>query len=257
MMQNETQVFQNKTSNSGIDRFDQEKLYIQLTRIFLEEINSGEWKLEQQIPTEDELCKKYNVSKITVRQAINNLVSDGYLIKIQGKGTFVASNLPVVGLAMKTRLTEEMFGKEVKVEREVLFKGIKEPPSDAKGYLKTDDKTYYIFNRRMVNGEPAYLEESFVPYRMLPEIENLDIARSSLYSVLQEKGAKKIFKVLQTIEISQAWGDSARNLDIDEGIPVLVIHRLFLSSDGTPVAYTRLMGRSDKYKFQTEFERIR
>ncbi len=256
-MQDETQVFQNKTLNKSIDRFNQEKLYIQLTRIFLEEINSGKWNLGQQIPTEDELCRKYNVSKITIRQAINNLVSDGYLIKIQGKGTFVASSLPVVGLAMKTRLTEDMFGKEVKVDRDILFKGIIKPPSDEKGYLKTDDKIYYILNRRLVNGEPAYLEESFVPYHMLPEIESLDIASSSLYSLLQEKGVKKIFKVLQTVEISHASGDSARNLDISEGVPVLVVHRLFLSSDGTPVAYTRLMGRGDRYKFQTEFERIR
>ncbi|MDA8339812.1 MAG: GntR family transcriptional regulator, partial [Nitrospiraceae bacterium] len=66
MMQNEIPLLQNKT----IDRLNQEKLYIQLTRIFLEEINSGRWKLEQQIPTEEDLCKKYNVSKITVRQAI-------------------------------------------------------------------------------------------------------------------------------------------------------------------------------------------
>ncbi|MEW6739266.1 MAG: GntR family transcriptional regulator, partial [Nitrospirota bacterium] len=105
MMQDEIPPLQNKT----VDRFTQEKLYIQLMRIFLELINSGNWQLGQQIPTEEDLCKKYNVSKITIRQAINNLVSDGYLIKIQGKGTFVAGTLPVVGLAMKTKLTEEMF----------------------------------------------------------------------------------------------------------------------------------------------------
>ncbi|MDA8214306.1 MAG: GntR family transcriptional regulator [Nitrospiraceae bacterium] len=253
MMQNEIPLLQNKT----IDRLNQEKLYIQLTRIFLEEINSGRWKLEQQIPTEEDLCKKYNVSKITVRQAINNLVSDGYLIKIQGKGTFVASALPVVGLAMKTRLTEEMFGKEVSVEREILFRVIREPQPEAKEYLKTEDEIYYILSRRVVSGEPVYIEESYIPYRMLPEIEKLDIARNSLYSILQEKGAKKIFKVIQTIEIAQVKEYLAKNLNMKEGAPVLVVHRLFLSSDGTPVAYTRLMGRGDGYKFQTEFERIR
>lgn len=86
----------------------------------------------------EDLCRQYNVSKITVRQAINNLAADGYLIKIQGKGTFVASTLPVVGLAMKTRLTEEMFGEEVKVEREILHMELKMPPQDAKGYLKSE-----------------------------------------------------------------------------------------------------------------------
>lgn len=252
-MQNETEPLQNKT----IDRFNQEKLYIQLTRIFLDEIHSGTWQLGQQIPTEEELCRKYDVSKITVRQAITNLVSDGYLMKVQGRGTFVTSVLPVVGLAMKTRLTEEMFGKEVKVERGILFKGVKQPPADVKAHLKTEGRIFYVLSRRTVNGETAYIEESFIPYQMLPGIEKLDLAGSSLYSILQERGMKKIFKMIQTIEISQVTGDSAKSLDLAEGVPVLLVHRLFLSSDNSPVAYTKLQGRSDRYKFQTEFERIR
>lgn len=252
-MHSETPKLHNKT----IDRFNQEKLYIQLTRIFLEEINSGKWELNQRIPSEEELCRKYNVSKITVRQAIANLVSDGYLMKIQGKGTFVTSVLPVVGLAMKTRFTEEMFGKEVKAEKKILFRGVQEPPQDVRGYLKTDDDIYYILSRRTVNDEPAYLDESFIPFHMLPSIEELDFSGISLYSLLQEKGIKKIFKVIQTIEIDSARGPVAKHLDTEEGVPVLAIHRLLFSSDNTPVAYTRLLGRSDRYKFQTEFERIR
>jgi GntR family transcriptional regulator len=262
-MQNETQVFQNKTLNLNkepnreIDRFNQEKLYIQLMRIFLEQINSGNWQLGQQIPTEEDLCKKYNVSKITVRQAINNLVADGYLIKIHGKGTFVASSLPVAGLAMKTRLTEDMFGEEVKVDREILSAGLKMPPHDAKGYLRTEGETHYFLGRRVVNGQPEFIEESYIPQDMLPDAGRLDIVKNSLYSVLQERAVKKIFKVVQTVEVVRADGDYAENLDVPDGTPVLAIHRLFLSADRTPVAYTKLLGRSDRYKFQTEFERIR
>ncbi|MBI5025881.1 MAG: GntR family transcriptional regulator [Nitrospirae bacterium] len=226
-------------------------------KIFLQKICSGEWAPEKQIPTEDELCQQYNISKITVRQAINNLVSEGYLIKIQGKGTFVTATSPYSGLAMKTRLTEEMFGKEVKLNREILSKGIKEPSSEIRSYLKTDDRIYYILSKRIVDRKTAYIEEAFIPYQMLPYIEKLDITHSSLYSVLQEKGTKKIFKMIQTIEISEVQSDFAKNLEIKKGVPVLVIHRLFLTSDGTPVAYTKLQGRSDRYKFQTEFERIR
>ena len=253
MMHSETVSLHNKT----IDRFNQEKLYIQLTRIFLEEIKSGKWQLNQRIPSEEELCNNYGVSKITVRQAVNNLVSDGYVMKLQGKGTFVASILPVVGLSMKTQLTEEMFGKEVKVEKEVLFKGIKEPSPDIRSYLKTTDKIYHFLCRRTVNGNPAYLDESFIPYVMLPEIEQLDIIHNSLYLVLQEKAIKKIFRVVQTIEVQQVQGYPAHYLDLHEGVPVLAVHRLLLSSDNTPVGYTRFLGRSDRYKFQTDFERIR
>ncbi|HEX8948455.1 MAG TPA: GntR family transcriptional regulator, partial [Dissulfurispiraceae bacterium] len=106
-------------------------------------------------------------------------------------------------------------------------------------------------------GEPAYLEESFIPHQMLPGIEKLVAASKSLYAVLQEQGVKKIYKAIQTIEVAQVRGDYARNLDLTDGSAVLVVHRLLMSSDNSPVAYTRFTGRSDRYKFQTEFERIR
>ena len=154
MLHDATYALHNKT----VDRFNREKLYIQLMRIFLEEISTGKWRLEEKIPSEDELCKKYHVSKITVRQAINNLSSDGYLMKIQGKGTFVTSAIPVVGLAMKTRFTEEMFGQEVQLTKELLIKGITEPPTEVKAYLKTDDRIYQFLCRRMANSNPAYLD---------------------------------------------------------------------------------------------------
>jgi len=240
-----------------VDRYNQEKLYIQLTRILLDEIRSGKWKLNDKILSEEELSKKYSVSKITVRQAINNLTSDGYLMKIQGKGTFVTSTLPVVGVAMRTIFTEEMFGKEVKAEKEILFRGIKEASGEIRSYLRTDGDIYYLLSRRLLNGLPAYFDESFIPYRITPEIDTLDLSSTSLYFFLQEKALKKVFKVIQTVEVSQATGDSARYLDLDEGVAVLVVHRLLLSSDNAPVAYTKLQGRSDSYKFQTEFERLR
>lgn len=253
MIHDETSPSQAKT----VDRFNQEKLYIQLTRILLDEIRAGNWKLNDRIPSEDELSRTYNISKITVRQAINNLTSDGYLMKIQGKGTFVTSVMPVVGVAMRTIFTEEMFGKEVKAEKEILFRGINEPAQDIRSYLKTSGDIYYILSRRLLNGHPAYFDESFIPYSITPEINSLDLRQTSLYFFLQEKALKKIFKVIQTVEVSQATADSAKYLDLSEGVPVLVVHRLLLSSDNAPVAYTKLQGRSDSYKFQTEFERLR
>ena len=252
-MHNETQQLQSKT----VDRFNQEKLYIQLTRIFLNEIQSGKWKLNQRIPSEEELCKLHKVSKITVRQAINNLSSDGYLIKIQGKGTFVTSTVPVVGLAMKTVLTEDIFGKEVSVEKRVLFRGIKKPSSAIEDYLKTSGDVYCVLIQRLAKGLPAYLEESFIPYHMLPGIEQVDVSHGPLYLALQEKALKKIFKTIQTVEIVIASSEYIRYLDATEGSPLLALHRLFLSSDNTPVAYTRFTGKSDRFRFQTEFERIR
>jgi len=119
---------------------------------------------------------------------------------------------------MKTRFTEERFGKEVKVKREILFKGIEETLRHAKGYLKTEDILNQLLYRRTIGGEPTYLDASYIPYHMLSNIEKLYLANIFLYPFLQKKAQKKIFKVVQSIEIFQWLGKSAKNLDPMEAV---------------------------------------
>ena len=80
-----------------VDRGSKEKLYVQIYSIILEKIESGEWPLGTQIPSEDELCRIYDVSKVTVREAIQELAREGYLKRQQGKGTFVLYSCPASG----------------------------------------------------------------------------------------------------------------------------------------------------------------
>src|SRR3989337_1313489 len=119
-------------TNKTVDRESQQKLYVQVYSIIKDKIEQREWPAGSQIPTEDDLCTTYNVSKATVRMAIAELVRNGYLKKQQGKGTFVTYALPGLGIAVKTRLTEDMFGEGVNVKKEILVKGVKEPTEDVR-----------------------------------------------------------------------------------------------------------------------------
>lgn len=240
-----------------VDRESQEKLYVQIYSIIKIKIEKGEWLSGTQIPTEDDLCKTYNVSKATVRLAIAELARDGYLKKQQGKGTFVNYALPQAGMAMKLRLTEDMFGEGVWVRKEIIEKGIRKPSADVRAYLKLEDEVYYILCKRVAEDEPAYLEESFIPLFMFPGIEVEDFCQNSLYELIQERSIRRIFKVIQTIEVTEIRGDSASILRMREGSPVLLLHRLLVGHDRSPIAYTRLFGSGRKYKIQTELERIK
>jgi len=214
-----------------VDRESRQKLYVQMYSIIREKIEKNEWPAGTQIPTEDELCISYNVSKATVRMAIAELVKNGYLKKQQGKGTFVTYSLPGLGIAVKTRLTEDMFGEGVNVKKEILVKGVKEPTEDVKAYLKVDEEIYYILCKRVVDGEPAYLEESFIPMAVFSSIESEDICQMSFYDLIQQNAERKIFKVIQTIEITEIRGDAATILKTDEGTPVLLLHRLLAGAN--------------------------
>src|SRR3989337_3229944 len=121
-----------------VDRESQQKLYVQMYSIIREKIEKNEWPIGTQIPTEDDLCKSYNVSKATVRMAISELVRNGYLKKQQGKGTFVTYSQPELGITMKTRLTEDMFRAGVKVKKELLVKGVQEAGENIREYLKAE-----------------------------------------------------------------------------------------------------------------------
>jgi len=239
-----------------VDRESKEKLYVQIYSIFLEKIENGDWPSGTQIPTEDELCKTYDVSKVTVREAIQELVRGGCLKRQQGKGTFVTYSVPHLGLGMRTRLSEEIYGEGVKVDKEILVRGSREPSEDVRTVLMTGDDIYYILYKKYVDGE-IYTEESFIPLFVLPDIDKEDIFNRSLYELFEEKGAKKIFRVIQTIKITEIKRDMAIILNMKEGAPALLFSRTLISSDGTPICYTRLIGSGSRAKIQIEFERIR
>jgi len=240
-----------------IDRESQQKLYVQIYSIIKEKIERADWSPGTRIPTEDELCKTYDVSKATVRIAISELDREGYLRRQQGKGTFVTYSMPHFGMDMRTRLTENMFGEGVKVSKEILVKGVKEAPQDVRSYLQSDEDTYYVLCKRVVDDMPAYLEESFFPLHLFPGIEGEDICQHSFFHLVQEKANRRISKVVQTIEITDLSDDSADILRVGKGSSALLLHRLLIGSNGSPIAYTRLLGRGTTYKIQTEFERIR
>ena len=244
-------------TDETVDRESQQKLYVQIFSILKGKIEKGDWHTGERIPTEDELCRTFDVSKATVRIAISELARDGFLKKWQGKGTFVANPKPNMGMAMKTRLTEDMFGEGVRARKAVLIKGVRRPSWDIGAVLKAEEDIYYILCKRVVEDEPAYLEESFVPLVMFPGIEDEDISRSSFYELIQNKAVRRVHKVIQNIEVTDITGETAAILKVQDGSPGLMLHRLLVGSDAAPIAYTRFFGSGKKYRIQTEFERIK
>ena len=155
-----------------IDRESKLKLYVQIYTIIREKIESGEWPAGTQIPTEDDLCRTYDVSKVTVREAIQELAREGFLRRQQGKGTFVLYSVPHLGLMMRTRLTDILHGEGVTVRKETLEKRLMKPSEDIKSILLTEEEIYYILSRKYIDAQPAAVEELFFPMFVLLTIDD-------------------------------------------------------------------------------------
>ena len=240
-----------------VDRGSKEKLYVQVYAIFFKKIESGEWRDGLQIPSEDELCRMYDVSKVTVREAIHELVREGYLKRRQGKGTFVTYAIPHAGILMKVRLSgNDLFGEEVPVSKEIVERGVRESSEETKKLLMTDENIYYILSRMIVNDEP-FAEEFFIPMFILPDIHSEKISDKSLFDLIEEKGTKKISKISQTAEIAELKERTARVIKSREGVSALLFTRIMISSDGSPIAFSRLIGGGRKHTLQMEFQRIK
>ena len=242
-----------------LDRTEKEKLYIRLTEILMKKIRSGEWKAGRQIPTEEDLCREFDVSKITVRRAVDNLALEGYLRKVQGKGTFAMAWDATGGLSMKTTLAEGVFlpgeAGDIRVMEKKVLTLLDDETMRRMGPV-IDNEMFYLRRLKSMDGSPVLVNETYVPLRVCPGIADWDADDGSVFEYLRENAPARIARVIQTVEMGKPGEQVAENLKVKLSSPCIVIHRLFLASNETTVGYSKTTARTDRFRLVTEFERV-
>ena len=170
-----------------IDKTIPTPLYYQLLQIIKENIETGVWKPGENIPTEQEMMDKFQISRSTVRQAVLSLVNDGYLRREKSKGTIVTSltgRMHFVGSLIS--FTSEMNLKGISHNSRILSQKIMPCSAEIaeKLQLSPGEEIYYLRRIRDVNEHPYLVDEHFIPYRLCPKIEEKYKENSSLYSML-------------------------------------------------------------------------
>jgi DNA-binding GntR family transcriptional regulator len=239
-----------------IDRGSHQKLYRQLLEIIKGKIESGEWSLNSQIPTEEELCKTYDVSKATVRSAILELVRQGYLMRQQGKGTFINKSTVSEGITMQTSLKELMFEEEHAFNTKVIAHTVMMPVDDMDIRLDiTPDKhVIYIKRLRLIEDTPILVQETYIPYHVCPLLLEDNLENATLFEIIEKKYGIKITKAKNYIDITFLNLNESMLLNLSEGATALLLQQYFYSGD-TLIMYTRSVKRVDRINFHMEFER--
>ncbi|HHV83496.1 MAG TPA: GntR family transcriptional regulator [Tepidanaerobacter syntrophicus] len=227
--------------------------YLQIIQYFAEKIENGDLKEGDKLPTEQEICNFFNVSRITARQALDELTNKGYIVKKQGKGSYVSINKMKMQLNSLQGFSEEMRSKGLEPSSKLLSLEICNPSLEVATKLNIDPsvKVYSIERIRYANNVALSLENVFIPFFLCPDIEQYDLT-DSLYKILQKNYNIVIKRANQSIEAGFVDKRAAKLLNVKAGTQALIIERVTYTSNDTPLEYVKSLYRGDKYKFYVD-----
>lgn len=239
-----------------INRTSKLPLYQQLYEILRSNIVSGEWQPGNMIPPESELIERYQVSRTTVRQVLDMLVSEDLIEREQGRGTFVAHPTVEQGLVRIVNFTEDMRMRGCEPSSKVLFSGLIPAPQDIaeKLHIEPGEELARLERLRLVDGEPMGVEKSYLVHRYCPGILQGDYVSNSLREALERNYGIRWTRAKQSIRATLAPRDLAELLGIKPRSALLFIERVSYSQEDVPVEFLRIYYRADRYVLYNELQ---
>ena len=227
-------------------------LYLQLKRWIENAVRRGDINPGDALPSERDLASKVDVSRVTVRKAVLQLVQEGVLVQKHGSGTFVAPRTQRVeqSLSQLTSFTEDMARRGMDVRAEWLDRGLYLPsPEETVSLgLSAGELVARIARLRLTGDTPLAIERASLSISVLPDPEAVS---DSLYRHLDLSGNRPV-RALQRIRAANLGEADARRLQVPVGSAGLHIERLSYLASGRVVEFTRSVYRGDTYDFVAE-----
>jgi DNA-binding GntR family transcriptional regulator len=226
-------------------------LYIQLKESIRSSILNGHLKYGEQIPTELELSEEYKISRITVRKAILELVEEGYLVKKQGKGTFVNKRKIERKIVHILSFSDACKANGLTASSKIIKREIIQPTSKDKERLQLDDGDALLFIQRVryAGDSPIMLENNYFSYKDFHSLLNENL-EGSVYKILEEKlNVKPARSGELSLEIVRAGDEEINLLNVASGEPLFYMETTVFDEVGRPVHIGKQYILGDSYKF--------
>jgi len=241
-----------------IDRQGKTPLYNLIEQNLRELILRGQLKTGVAVPSEWELAEMYAVSRLTVRNALDNLTRQGWLIRRHGVGTFVANPSVTEISPSKLSFTEQMLAIGRKPSSRLISLRVIPAEGEVATLLMLEEKESVIdlVRVRLADGEPILLETSFLSHKRFPGLENAtELASRSLYEWLGTHYQTSVTVMDQTLEPVLLTAAEAQHLEAQTGTPAMLSKVIAFSSEGVPIEYSWSVTRGDKCRFYFSFRR--
>ena len=232
-------------------------LYSRVERVLAGEIAGGALKPGDQLPTEDSLIARFEVSRITVRRAIQNLVGRGLVEIRRGKGTFVAAPRITQELTELTGFVEDMRALGRKPTARVIGKEIVTANTAVANQLALTkgERVVRIRRVRLADGIPLSFDETWLPLEIGKKIISNNLKVEPVFSLLERKYGVPLIEAEYKLEAVAAEADVAAALHVKRGSPIFRIERTSYSTGNRPVDYETLYYRGDLVSFVTRLAR--
>lgn len=246
-------------ANHFIDKNSHTPIYIQVRDILIGMIKEKQLLPNDRIPSENELSAAFNISRMTVRQAVRELVKDGYIHIKRGEGTFV-NELPTTQMLIKLegfsavmhKMGYHTHSKILKIQKitplqkkwEYAFRGLNE---------KSDKPIVMVRRLRYLEEIPYCLETSFLTNVVGEKILEKGLDENiSIYGFIEQESKIHLSRAEHIIEPALAKNTTAEMLNIKKGSPILFIKGTTYSTGNRPIEYLEGVYRGDKYKLKVE-----
>ncbi len=227
-------------------------MYYRIQQAILEQIQGGKLQPGGLLPSEAEIAQQYQVSRITAKRALDELVRLGRAYRLQGRGTFVAQ--PRIREISGFRSFSEDIRARGFVPSSRVLEFAQDAPDDAvreRLHLPEGENVFRLKRLRLASDEPVAVETAYLPCRICPGLLHEDLAGGSLYTVLMEK-----YQVLPTwadaeIEAAAASREEALLLKLKTGTPVLAARRVTYAANYDAIEAVVSIYRGDRFTFYT------
>jgi GntR family transcriptional regulator len=229
---------------------DPTPLYLQLQRVLRDAITEREVEAKGAIPTERELANDFDVSRITVRKAVDGLVGEGLLTRRRGAGTFVTGSRVEKVFSKLSSFSEDMISRGRRPSSSWVSKAAGAvTPEEALSLGLSPGSLVYRFQRiRYADDVSMALEHSTIPGYCLP---SADVVEHSLYDALERFDHRPV-RALQRLRAVAFTAEQAEQLSIEAGTPGLFIERRGFLADGRAAEFTQSWYRGDAYDVVAE-----
>ncbi len=221
-----------------------------------EQIEQDTYEVDEKLPSEKQLGDRFDVSRVTVRRALQTLENEDYIYRQQGLGSFVKERRAAQGLVRLTDFAQDMAQAGLETSSQVEHHAPEAPPPAVAVHLDTDDQTVMRLDRlRLGDGRPVAFDRTWLPMFYAQLLEGHDLEEETIYHILEAEYDIPVLRGHYRITAANADAPIADLLGVDAGQALLLIERLSLTEGDKRVYFQRRYYRSDRVAYELELAR--